>query len=440
VNPRSENLLLKDTTCIILDPPSIESCDLRLADGEIVERKGSLKARKGETVVDLGGRVVMPGFVCSHTHLYSALSRGMPPPRTSPKDFVQILQDVWWKLDEALDEESIYYSALVGAIEAVKRGTTSIVDHHASPNSVAGSLDEIKKALSSVGVRGILCYETTDRGGKKRRDLGLEENARFLMENTTNANFRGTLGAHASFTLTDDSMRQLGELAELHDTGVHIHVAEDKADVIDCERTHKTGLIDRLDKFGLLRQRSILVHGVHLNAKELSRVDKTGAWMIHNPRSNMNNSVGYPRVASFGKRAALGTDGFVADMFEESSIGYFRNAESDQRIPFARIPTMLQNGQKLVSEYFGKPFGTLKPGSPADLVVLDYFSPTPISIRNLHAHFLFGMSSPHVRHVMTNGAWTVWDRRLTMLDEENVMKQAAVIARRLWKRMDATRA
>jgi putative selenium metabolism protein SsnA len=342
---------------------------------------------------------------------------------------------VWWKLDEALDDEANYYSALVGAIEAVKFGTTTLVDHHASPNSIRGSLDLIKEGMAKVGLRGILCYETTDRGGMKKRDLGLVENERFVTENANNPYFRGTIGGHASFTLCNDSLRKLGELASMYDCGVHIHIAEDKADVLDAMENYNADIISRLDDLGVLRKKSIFAHGVHLNQKQFLRIEKAGAWMIHNPRSNMNNAVGYAPLNWYGKHAALGTDGFPADMFEEAKLGYFRNVESDHKAEFSRIPQLLQNGQRLISEFFGLAFGALTKGSPADLVVLDYIPPTPLNNKNLLGHFLFGMNSTMVQHVMIDGNWIVWNKQLVGIDEELVMKEAGKVANKLWKRM-----
>ncbi|HEY6952883.1 MAG TPA: amidohydrolase family protein, partial [Bacteroidota bacterium] len=371
-------IILKNVKAVVLNPATIKECDIRIFDGEIVTVAPHLRSLRGEESVDLSGKIVMPGFVCSHTHLYSALSRGMPTPAVAPRNFVEILGKVWWKLDEALDDESVYYSALIGAIESLKFGTTTLIDHHASPNHIKGSLDVIKDAMSRVGMRGVLCYETTDRGGMKRRDQGLEENERFLTENTSNTHFRGTIGAHAGLTLGNDSLQKLGELAEMYDNGVHIHVAEDKADVLDSEKRYRLSLVDRLDKFGILRKKSIIAHGVHLTEKQLSKVNRSGARLVHNPRSNMNNAIGYAPLKWFGQLSALGTDGFPADMFEEAKFGYCRNAESNSRTEFSRIPSMLHNGQRMVSDFFGRSFGTLAKGSPADLVVLDYNPPTPL--------------------------------------------------------------
>jgi putative selenium metabolism protein SsnA len=429
------NFFLKNARIISLDPPKIEEADIRIIDGFITECGKNLRPKKNDEVVNLSGNYVLPGLVNSHTHLYSTLSRGMPSPKNAPKNFIEILQKVWWKLDEALDEESIYFSALVGAIEAVKFGTTTLIDHHASPNHIRGSLDLIKNGFSKVGLRGVLCYETTDRGGMKKRDLGLEENERFVTENANNPCFRGTIGGHASFTLCNDSLRKMGELASMYDCGVHIHVAEDKADGLDSIENYTTDIIDRLDDLGVLRKKSIFAHGVHLHQKQLAKVEKAGAWMVHNPRSNMNNAVGYAPLNWYGTHSALGTDGFPADMFDEAKFGYFRNAESGHRAEFSRVPMMLNNGQKLASEFFGRPFGTITKNAPADLVVVEYHSATPIHHQNLLGHFLFGMNSTMVQHVMVHGNWIVWNRQLTGIDEEAVMEKAKKVAAKLWKNM-----
>jgi putative selenium metabolism protein SsnA len=430
------SMLLKNATLLTLFPSTFTRSDLRIHEGEIVAQGTNLRQHVGEEVVDLSGSIIMPGMVNAHTHLYSALARGMSAPSRPPKNFLEILGRVWWKLDEALDEESIYYSALVGGIEALRHGTTTLVDHHASPNWIEGSLDTIKDAMCHVGVRGILCYETTDRGGLKRRNDGLFENERFVIENINNPHFRGMIGAHASFTLNNDSLVALSELVRMHDCGVHIHVAEDAADVADVKIRKWKNVIARLKAFGLLTQKSICAHGVHLTESELNAVRDSGTWLVHNPRSNMNNAVGYAPLRWFGPHSAIGTDGFPADMFEESKLGFFRNQESSQKVGFVRIPEMLCAGQKLASTFFGKQFGSLKVGSTADLIVLAYNSPTPINSSNVLGHFLFGMNSGLVNHVMVDGEWRLWNRELVGIDEEKVMSEATKVAKKLWQRMN----
>jgi putative selenium metabolism protein SsnA len=429
------DFLLKNASAMNLDPQMIEKADIRIVDGVISDFGKNLRPKKGEEVINLSGKFLLPGFVNSHTHLYSVLSHGMPPPKIAPTNFIEILQKIKWKLVEALDEESIYYSALAGAIGAVKFGTTTLIDHHASTNCIRGSLDLIKAGLSKVGLRGVLCYETTDQGGIKKRDFCLEENERFILENANNSRFRGTIGAHASFMLCNDSLRKIGDLASLYDCGVHMHVAEDTSDIFDSIENYNKDIISRLTEHGVMRKKSIFAHGVHLNQKQFAAIEKSGAWMVHNPRSNMNNAVGYAPLNWYGNHTALGTDGFPADMFDEAKFGYYRNVESDHKADFYCIPKILNNGQKLISQFFGHPFGMIAKNSPADLVVLDDNSPTPIARQNIAGQFLFGMHSAMVQHVMIDGTWIVWNRQLMGIDEDAVMEKARKVAAKMWKKI-----
>jgi len=429
------DIFLKNARVINFDPAKIEEADIRIADGIIADYGKSIRPNKDDEIVDLTGKYILPGFVNSHMHLYSSLSRGMPSPKSVPTNFIERLQKIWWKLDEAHDEESIYYSALVGAIEAVRLGTTTLIDHHASSNHIRGSLDLIKAGISKVGLRGILCYETTDRGGIRKRDLGLNENERFVLENANNPHFRGTIGAHALFSICNDTLRRIGELASMYDCGVHIHVAEDISDVLDSVENYNTDIINRLTDYGILRKKSIVAHGVHLNRKQFARIDKSGAWMVYHPRSHMN-TIGSAPLIWYGEHSALGTDRYPADMFDEAKFGYFRNGDSDHPAVFSRLPGILNNGHRLESEFFGQPCGTLGKDTPADIVVLDYNAPTPLVRQNINGHFLIGMNASMVQHVLIDGNWILWNRQLMGIDEHAVMEKARNVAAKLWKKMN----
>ncbi len=251
-----------------------------------------------------------PGMVCAHHHLYSSLARGMPPPPEKPSDFAAILQQVWWRLDASLDLEMIKWSAMLGALEALEQGTTTIIDHHESPNAIEGSLDVIAEACAEVGVRVVCAYGVTDRHGADGARRGLEENRRFLA-----AGGLGLVGVHASFTCTDETLHAATALAEEFGVGVHIHAAE--------------GVVDRLAPYRLrtlTTNKWLLAHGVHLS-------DDHGlsGTIVHNPRSNMNNAVGYARPARFVNPVALGTDGIGAAMIEEFRLAYVAHRASDVR-------------------------------------------------------------------------------------------------------------
>lgn len=393
-------MLLINANCLTLAPASFDKMDLQIEDGRITSFAKKLLPQNNEEVIDLRGKLILPGFVNAHTHLYSALARGMPMPKTPPKNFLEVLKKIWWKLDRALDEETIYYSALVGAIEAVQCGTTAMIDHHASPNAIKGSLDIIKEALSKVGLRGVLCYEVTDRGGKKQRDEGIAENEHFIRSNANNSFFRGLVGAHASFTLSDESLSLCNELAAALDVGVHIHVAEDLCDVDDAKKKYRRSVVDRLFSKNIITNKSILAHCIHLSEKDYSRLNRSKTWLAHNPRSNMNNKVGVAPIHQFKSRGMIGTDGFPSDMIEEAKIAFFKRQDSGykQKIDFLQL---ISGGQQCISEIFGETFGTLAKNAAADLVVMDYPSPTPISKENTFGHYLFGMRSANV-----NPSWS----------------------------------
>lgn len=428
------SILLKNATVVHLFPPAIESIDLRIQSGHIIAVGEALAPEPGEQVEDLNGCLVLPGLVNAHTHLYSSLARGMPGPKEAPKFFLEILQKVWWKLDRALDEESIYYSALIGAIEAVKAGTTTLIDHHASPNCITGSLKIIRDALQQVGVRGVLCYEVTDRNGEVGREAGLRENQNFL-ENHTSSHFRGLVGAHASFTLSDHSLRACAELTQQYNCGVHIHLAEDQCDAeISRQQFGYNNIVKRLADLGILSERAILAHGIYLAEADLQIIKQRRCWLMHNSRSNMNNSVGYAPVQHFGDRIALGTDGFPADMFEEARLAFFKGRDAKNGLAPVDYLKCLSAAQQLCSELFDEPFGKIAPGAVADLIFLDYPSPTPLTEQNLAGHLLFGMKSDHVTDVMIAGNFVMRDKKLSHVDVANIYEKSREAAARLWKR------
>ncbi len=415
-----------------LDPVRVTSRDVHVVGGRIAGAGGGERR-------DCTGCLVLPGNVCGHTHLYSALARGMPYDLPPPEDFLQILQRVWWRLDRALDEDAVRASALVGGMEALLSGTTTLVDHHASPNAIDGSLDVIEQALGSLGVRSVLCYETSDRDGAARAASGLAENRRFARRVQREAPelVRALIGAHASFTLSDETLGACADAARELGVGLHVHAAEDEVDERDSIALHGRRVVARLADAGALDGRTLLAHGVHLDDNEIALVRSAQAWLAHNARSNMNNAIGRARIDALGTRVALGTDGIGADMFEESRAAYFRLREDDPDVGPAWPLERLAQGAGLAAAAFGEPLlGTLGDGAPADLVVLDYATPAPLDDRSFSGHWVFGLSSRVVRDVMVAGEWVVLDRRLTRVDEQELAAAARAEAARLWERMD----
>ncbi|MBI1745659.1 MAG: putative aminohydrolase SsnA [Acidobacteria bacterium] len=427
--------LLKGGQLVELWPPSLAKADLRIEHGLIVARAASLRPRAGDKVLDLKGKIVMPGMVCAHTHLYSALARGMPGPAQPPRNFVEILKKVWWKLDRALDREAIYYSALIGAIEAARAGTTLVIDHHASPSFIRGALDTVREALSTVGLRGILCYETTDRGGEAELKAGLQENQDFITNVRHDEMLRGMVGAHAAFTLGFESLRACGALADKLGCGVHVHVAEDRCDAEAARRRFRKSLVARLRESDILKPASILAHGTHLEDADLNEIQEAQSWLVHNPRSNMNNAVGYAPTARFGANAALGTDGISSDMFDEIKWAFFKAQDAGRALTLPDVIRLSTGGARLASTVFNKRFGSLRAGAVADLIILDYPSPTPLHPSNLFGHMIFGISAAHVESVMVNGRFVVRNRTFPKLDLEAIYREARRVAAKLWRKL-----
>jgi len=426
-------MILRQGTLVTLDPPTVERTDLRIEGDSVAERGPRLRPGPGEEVLDLEGALVMPGLVNAHTHLYSALARGMPGPGEPPGSFVEILEKVWWRLDRALDEASVRLSGLVGAIEAARSGTTTLFDHHASPSFVEGSLATLRGAVEEVGLRSVLCYETTDRNGLGGRDAGISENRAFLGGGPTSLT-RGMVGAHASFTLSDESLDLLARATADFGSAVHVHVAEDRCDVEDCRRRSGAGVVERLREHGLLGNGALLVHCVHLTTDELRHAHDAGAWLVHCPRSNMNNAVGRAPTAAF-RRAALGTDGLDEDMLAEARAAFLGMRDAGRADAGGAALALLVGGLRLAGAFFGLPLGRLDAAAPADLVVLDYRPPTPLTTENLPGHLLFGLDRSHVRSTMVAGRFVLRDRRITGVDEGDVFARARRAAEALWRRM-----
>ena len=415
-----------------LDPVALVDADVLIRHGRVAAVGSSLAGP--ERSIDCSGCVVIPGNACAHTHVYSALARGMPFELEPPADFLQILQRVWWRVDRALDEDTVRAAALVGGMEALLAGTTTLVDHHASPNAIEGSLDLVADAFGSLGLRSVLCYEVTDRDGPERAAAGVEENRRFLATNRRPL-ARGMVGAHASFTLEPETLAACVDVARGAEVGIHLHVAEDAVDERDCAERFGERVAERLARAGALDRRSLLAHGVHLDERETRLVRDAGATVAHNARSNMHNAVGRAPVADL-ERVALGTDGIGGDLFEESRTAFLRLREDGLDAPPGWPLARLAEGARLAGGIFGEPaLGSIVPGAPADLVVLEYEPPAPLEGASLPGHWVYGLSSRNVRDVLVGGDVVVRDRRLVNLDQEELAAKAAVESSRLWDRL-----
>jgi putative selenium metabolism protein SsnA len=427
---------------------------VRIRDGRIaaVEDQPGIGPQAGEDTIDAGGGLVLPGLVCAHTHFYGAFARGMSLPGEPAADFPHILENLWWRLDKLLTPADIEASALVFLSDAIRHGTTTVVDHHASPHSIDGSLDVIAGAVKQAGVRACLCYEVTDRDGVRLSRAGLLENERFARRlhkrQATDPDvgmLAASVGLHASFTLSDDSLQAAAGMARDLGIGCHIHVAEDKSDQEDSLSRAGRRVVERLARAGVLGPLTIAAHCVHVSNHEMSLLCSTGARVVHNPRSNMNNAVGTAPVPSFlaaGMPVGLGNDGFSMNMFQEMKAAYLlhKQASGDPRTLGADQVTAMQwrHNAGTAQVLMNAPgLGEITVGAPADLVILDYQAPTPITGGNLPWHILFGVDGEHVRTTIVNGRVLMRDRQLVALDEERIHAEARRLAGALWQRASA---
>ncbi|MCX8173791.1 MAG: putative aminohydrolase SsnA [Thermoplasmata archaeon] len=411
-------------------------------NGRIIETgdTAELKRKHGVEFYDCRGRILMPGMVCAHTHIYSAFARGMSV-RGPLTDFPNILKNLWWKLDSVLDRESVEYSAWVSFIEGVKHGTTTYFDHHASPQFIAGSLDTIADVAAKLGVRVNLSYEITDRYGEAKAEEAIRENERFVKNRGPMVS--GTIGIHASFTVSDTTFERIRAVKDATGAGIHIHVAEDTVDQKEARENHGMDVVSRIAKFGLLDERALCVHCIHLSENELENLGGVSANIIHCPESNMNNAVGYakiPLMLERGLKVYLGTDGFTHDMFTEAKVCHilhkFANADPCE-MPASTVWRMLSGNAELAERFFGVKLGKIAENYAADFILIDYRNYTEITPGNFPWHFIFGLDAAGVRDVVVNGKIVLNDGKLEGLDEEGLMEKGIKISRKIWEKVNA---
>ena len=443
-------MLITNATLITWEEPNqiLEANAIYISGGRIIEigSQDQITAKyPHEHRLDARGQYVMPGNICAHTHFYGAFARGLAIPGPAPKDFPEILQKLWWPLDKSLQPEDVRLSAQVMMIDAIKHGTTTLIDHHASPNAIEGSLDLIATAVEESGLRSVLCYEVTDRDGRDKARAGIAENIRFIQRVQT-GKFAGgrvaaTFGLHASLTLSDDTLEECRQEAG-DGIGFHIHVAEHPVDEYDSVAKSGTRVVDRLNRLDILGKRTIVAHAIHIDARELDLLVQTGTWVSHQPRSNMNNGVGAAEVESMlraGIQVCMGTDGFSHTMWQEWKTAYLlhkvwhRDPRRFSGIDAVRLG--VYNNGALANIFFPQaPLGRIVPGAFADLIFVDYHPHTPLTTENLPWQIIFGFHESMVTTTIVDGQVLMQDRKLLTMDEESITAEARQHAPQVWER------
>ena len=413
-----------------------------VTDGEKIVAVGDGAALRRQypdaELIDAHGGTIMPGLINMHNHIYSAFARGLSIRGYAPKDFSDILEGQWWKIDRRLTHENNRLSALAVYADCIKNGVTTVFDHHASYFDVPGSLDDIASAATELGVRASLCYEVSDRDGEKKAMEAVLENERFILRAQQEGSdmLHGMMGLHASFTVSDETLRRCE--AHRHGAGYHVHCAEGPADLAHCLKTYGKRIIERFCDAGVLGERTLAVHCVHINRAEMQLLRDTGAMVVHNPESNMGNAVGCGPVLHMlreGVTVGLGTDGYTNDMLESYKVGNIihKHHLCDPTVAWGEIPAMLfEHNAAMAGRFLKAPVGVLRPGAYADVIVTDYDPLTPMDGANANSHILFGMNGRSVTHTICNGKVLMRERVLTGIDERALMAECRASAQRLW--------
>lgn len=404
------------------------------------EREALCAAWPDEERVDMNGRLVMPGLINTHSHIYSANARGMSNPRPT-RDFIEILENLWWTLDKRLTLEDTKLSAYHTMIESIRNGVTTLIDHHAAPNHLTGSLDVLADAAEELGLRVDLCYELSDRDGKAIRDQGVEENAAFIRrcKDKPSELLRAHFGLHASFTLSDESLELTRRVLEETGAGIHCHVAEGIADERRCVEEHGCRVVERLERFGLLGPKSMLIHLCHVNPREMDIMAMTDCVAVHNPQSNMGNAVGRTPLLQLLERGilvGLGTDAYTNDMWISAANAktLLSHDLSDPTKGFGEAYQLLiENNPKIIGRFWERPAGVLKKGAYADIIALDYTPFTPLNENTIAGHMIFGFSGRLCTDNMINGRFVMRDRKILNVDETAVAAACRERTEHLWK-------
>lgn len=436
--------LIQNGVIVTMDPQRriLKNTDVLLEDSVIKAVQPNIK-EKADQVIDGTGRIILPGFICGHTHLYGIMLRGAPLEMKPPTDFLQILDRIWWKVDSAFVNEDAYASALASCYEFVRSGTTCFADTYSGPGSIEGVLDAIAKGVTEVGIRGILAFEATERNSKREGERGLKENVRFLrkLKESPNDLLSGMYSLHASFTLSDELIQKTREQADQLPAPLTIHTSEGLIDVYHNIERYDKRTVERLFDLGILGPDVVLAHCVHVNHDELELIRGSGARIAHNPMSNMNNAVGVaPLKAMYqmGIPVCLGNDGFIFDAIENIRTAFLihRVHHLDVRIttPQQVIEMATINGAKVYG--LADKLGSIEVGKKADLTVL-HPNPqiTPILPDGVYGYIVYGCTAHDVEHVFVNGQQVVENHQVKSVDPAKVEKVLEKVVPSLWAKL-----
>jgi putative selenium metabolism protein SsnA len=388
----------------------------------------------------LGQGLITPGLINLHHHLYSAFARGWAPAGEPPQNFPQILERVWWKLDNALNLDDIHFSALIGLSESILSGVTSVVDHHSSQNTISGSLDMIAAAFDKVGLSGSICFELSERAGKEAFERGLKESLSTIDKlNKPDNRLSAMVGLHASMTLSDRALDTISKTTKGLNAGFHFHLAEDRCDQDDSLSKYGMRVAERFAKFGLMNEKSLAIHGVHLDKNEIALLKNHHVNLVLCPRSNQNNAVGFARWWEYdGLSIGLGTDGIGSDVLNEARAALYlsRHISGDPDMGLGNLKDMMLTGNRnIFGKITGLTTGLIKPDYPADMVLWRYNAPTPLTADNIWGHYLYGLSNHRPDSVWAGGRRVLKDGVFAEFDYDEICSRSRILAKSLWERI-----
>lgn len=421
-----------------------------LVDGNLIKDFGTtadMKAKYPDAeFYDADTKLIMPGLINTHHHIYSTFARGMAMPDAPRNDsFFDILENLWWKVDKVLNLEDVKYSGYATFIDSIKNGVTTVFDHHASQHYVEQSLFTLSDVGSQVGLRTSMCYEVTDRDGMEIRDKAIKENADYLKwaNHQDSDMVKGMMGLHAQATVSDETLAKCVEAMGEEDAGYHIHVAEGIQDLQNCLRDHGKRVVERLFDAGIMGEKSIFVHAIHTNKREHELLASTNTMVVTNPESNMGNAVGRTplfKLMDAGITVGLGTDGYTNDMYESLKVLKVLHSHDlvDSNVGWGEAPAALfDNNAAIANRFFNKKLGTIEAGAYADIIVVDYDPITPLHGNNVNSHLLFGVAGKNTVSTMINGKFVMKDRKVITVDERKIIAESRKQAKDFWSRVGA---
>ena len=443
----TSNILIGNGILVTRDPsnPYIENGAV-LIEGTHIKAVGTTQALKknyGEaTYIDAHNMLIMPGYINAHHHAYSAFARGMIIVDNHPKDFLEILEGTWWHLDNNLSLKATYDSGIATFISSIKNGVTTVIDHHASYKASKGSLTELSKAADLLGLRVCLSYEISDRNGTEQMMKAVKESFDFALKVSERQDHmqKALIGLHASFTLPDEVLTLCRE-KNTQGIGYHVHVAEGAYDQTYTMEKYDCTVVERLTRQGILNENALAGHCIHISQTDRELLKASGATVVHNPQSNMGNAVGAADILTMMAMdipVCLGTDGYTSDMLESAKTAMILQKHTHQNpdCGFAETAKMLfENNADLASKIFEERIGVLKPGSAADVIIVDYTPYTPLNKNNIDGHLIFGVNGQNTDTTIVNGKILMKNKKI-LIDDGALYKSCRETSEKVWRNLN----